>query len=96
MLISSALGGRENIMKTPFLTLSWFAAATVFASAQSFQTSQPSSSGTMPNAPATSDYQIKERGANQNIWERTEYEQLPGGEIVPHTHRYTELAHGGK
>lgn len=39
-------------------------------------------------------YQVVNRGANFNIWQRTEYEKTRDGSIVPHVHSYTELASG--
>jgi hypothetical protein len=37
---------------------------------------------------------IISREANSRVWERTEYEQGPNGQIIPKKHHYTELATG--
>jgi len=49
-----------------------------------------------PGAATTppTDYEVIERGANHRVWQRTEYETLPDGSVVPHLHQYTELASG--
>jgi len=37
---------------------------------------------------------VTSQGANQRVWQKTTYENLPSGQGVPHTHSYTELATG--
>jgi hypothetical protein len=39
-------------------------------------------------------FSIIERGPHHRIWERTEYEMVSDDELIPHRHRYTELATG--
>lgn len=39
-------------------------------------------------------YTVVSRDANSCIWERTEYEQTPSGEVRAHVHRYQEIATG--
>jgi hypothetical protein len=45
-------------------------------------------------APAPTAYQVTEQGANHRVWQRTTYEKAPDGTLVPHLHKYTELAAG--
>ena len=37
---------------------------------------------------------VVERGAHERVWERVSYEPAPDGRLVPHKHRYTEVATG--
>ena len=37
---------------------------------------------------------MAQRDANSRVWERTTYEQAPNGHVIPHVHKYTELATG--
>jgi hypothetical protein len=39
-------------------------------------------------------YQVIERGANHQVWERMVYQAGPNGTTVGKTNRYTELASG--
>jgi hypothetical protein len=39
-------------------------------------------------------YVVEERGANYRVWERTVLEYSVAGDLVPQTHRYTEVATG--
>jgi hypothetical protein len=45
-------------------------------------------------APVDTEFSISQRSANDNVWERTTYEQLPSGDWIPHIHRYQETATG--
>lgn len=47
-----------------------------------------------PAPPEDTPYTVVNRDANSRVWERTTYEQGASGEIVPHIHRYEELATG--
>ena len=61
------------------------------------QTSPPASSSPTSDqtgVPAPTPYQVVNRGASFNVWQRTEYGKAPSGAIVPHVHSYTELASG--
>lgn len=49
---------------------------------------------TTANASNAAPYAVVERGANYRILERTNYEALPSGELIPHVRRVTELATG--
>lgn len=69
---------RVLILLTPFLAITGFAAA-----------SDPS-----PAANKQSDYSIIERGPNYRIVQRTTFDTLDGGKVVPHSDTYTELATG--
>jgi hypothetical protein len=51
------------------------------------QTAAPS-----PVLPAPTPYQIVERGANHQVWERTVYEPGPNGTVIGRKHHYTEIA----
>jgi len=39
-------------------------------------------------------YTIVQSDANSRVWERTNYEKSPSGEMIPHVHSYTELGTG--
>jgi len=59
------------------------------------QTSNPVAATANPSAlPAPTPYAVASRDANSAIWQRETYEQAPDGSIVPHIHKYTELATG--
>jgi RHS repeat-associated protein len=45
-------------------------------------------------APQDTPYAIVHNEANSRTWERTTYEQLPSGQVIPHTQRYEEVATG--
>ena len=53
-----------------------------------------SPSGTVSGSASNTDYSIVEKGANFQVWERTEYETTPSGEVRPHVHRYVETQTG--
>jgi hypothetical protein len=44
--------------------------------------------------PAPTDYAVIKQDGDSRVWERTVYEKSASGQIIPHTHRYTELATG--
>lgn len=44
--------------------------------------------------PPPTPYQITEKSAGHRVWERTNYEARADGSVIPHVHRYTELAAG--
>ena len=44
--------------------------------------------------PSPAPYKIISRDANSRVWERTTYEALPSGKVIPHKHHVTELATG--
>ncbi len=44
--------------------------------------------------PADTDYTIKERGANQRVWQRETYQRAPNGRIETQLHSYAELTTG--
>jgi hypothetical protein len=46
------------------------------------------------NPPPDSPYAVVEKGANYRVWEKTKYERRPDGTVVPHIHKYTEMATG--
>ena len=46
------------------------------------------------DVPAPTPYRVVGRGANQRVWQHETYEKIPSGQIVPHIHKYTELATG--
>ena len=50
-----------------------------------------SNQGTIPQ---DTPYTVVQKDANSQIWERTTYEQLSNGDVVPHVHRYQEIATG--
>src|ERR1700761_894392 len=63
----------------------------------------PGWAGTLPNLgtppvsstmPAPTAYAVVARDGNSQVWQRTTYEATPAGRLVPHVHRYTELALG--
>jgi hypothetical protein len=41
-----------------------------------------------------SPFEVVARDANSRVWQRTTYETLKSGKVVPHAHRYTEVATG--
>src|ERR1017187_5822364 len=51
-----------------------------------------SSPGT--TVPAPTPYQVVDIGPNQSIWQCQSFEQMPNGQMMPHTHTYTALASG--
>jgi hypothetical protein len=68
-----------------------------------FLTTFPAVAQTAPSLPASDagqstlqvgTYQVIERDANSQVWQRIDYETLPSGETVPLIHQYTELATG--
>ena len=67
---------------------------TNFSHAQTTGSSVPVSNVSRPTLPAPTPYTVVSRDANSAIWERTTYELSPSGQVVPRTHRYTELATG--
>lgn len=44
--------------------------------------------------PPPTQFRVVSRGANHQVWQRETYEQAPDGTIIPHIHKYTELASG--
>ncbi len=46
------------------------------------------------SAPQDTSYEIVGRDANSSTWARTEYQQGPTGNWIPHVHRYVETATG--
>lgn len=77
-------------MKNSFLT-----AVLLFVAGNAFpQSVGPTNSGPLTSAPTATPYQIVQRGANSQVWQRTNYEYGPSGEVLSHTHRITELATG--
>jgi hypothetical protein len=44
--------------------------------------------------PQDTAFAVVQRSANDNVWQRTTYEQLPSGEWIPHIHRFQEIATG--
>jgi hypothetical protein len=67
---------------------------TNFSHAQTTGSSVPVSNVSRPALPAPTPYTVVSRDANSAIWQRTTYELSPSGQVVPRTHRYTELATG--
>lgn len=49
---------------------------------------------TQSKNPAPAPYRVIDRDANHRVWQRTTYETLPDGRIVPRLHKYTELGNG--
>jgi hypothetical protein len=79
------------------ITLSAFVLAVLFSTnflhAQTTALPVSASNNSQP-ALQKGTYQVTERGANHRIWQRVDYETTPDGRIVPHIHKYTELATG--
>lgn len=76
-------------MKTSFAAI--LISIPFFVAAQTVNTgNQTPVSATPQDTP----FSISQRDANDNIWQRTTYEQMPSGEWIPHTHRYQEIATG--
>src|ERR1044072_3878020 len=48
--------------------------------------------GGVNDTPQDTAFSISQRGGNENIWQRTTYEQLPSGDWIPHLHSYAEVA----
>jgi hypothetical protein len=42
----------------------------------------------------SSPYSVVQRDANSRVWQSTNYDKLPSGELVPQVHSYTELGTG--
>ena len=40
------------------------------------------------------DYSVVETGLDYQIWQGTNYETTPSGQVIPHVHRYTQLESG--
>jgi hypothetical protein len=81
----------SQLMKTPFF------AALLFSIAVDMSAQTGNSTNTQGPGSATAQdtpYAIVQRDGNENVWERTTYEQGPDGQIVPSVHRYTETATG--
>src|SRR5437899_9569209 len=66
--------------------------AVLTPNAQSPSTTNPVSATSATNQ--STSYSIVARGPHHRVWERTEYENTPSGKVVPHVHRYTDLASG--
>jgi hypothetical protein len=76
-----------NLMKTLLPALA-FCVAAASAQAQLNQTNTPASTTD------TNSYVAVERGPHYCVWQRIEYATNLSGQIVAHTHRYTELSTG--
>jgi hypothetical protein len=59
-------------------------------------TGSATGAATSPNSTNSADtpYTVVERDADSSLWERTVYEQLPSGDLVPHVQQYREIATG--
>jgi hypothetical protein len=66
--------------------------AVLVSAAASLQSQTSSGSSALPSA--TSDYTVVARGPHNRIWQRVEWETDFSGQLIPHVHRYTELATG--
>ncbi|HEY5913974.1 MAG TPA: hypothetical protein VJA21_25580, partial [Verrucomicrobiae bacterium] len=51
----------------------------------------PSSSPGTPQPASPAPFSLVERSANSRLWERTEYEPAPDGQLRPKIHRVIEL-----
>jgi hypothetical protein len=69
------------------------AISTNFSHAQTTASPVPVSNAGQPTLQMGT-YQVTERDANSQVWQRVDYETLPSGKTVPHIHKYTELATG--
>jgi hypothetical protein len=68
-----------------------------FAPSSQSQTTPPNSSppgAGKPSLPVPTPYQIAERGANHQVWERYTFEKAQDGTLVAKPHRIVELATG--
>ena len=54
----------------------------------------PTASSQIANMPPPTAYEVVSRDANSRVWQRQTYEKLADGTIVPHVHKYVELASG--
>jgi hypothetical protein len=79
-------------MKTPFFAVLLFSIAGNIHGQTAAYPVTNNLSGSMPGQDAP--YAIVNRDANSRVWERTTYELGPSGEMIPHVHRYTEMATG--
>jgi len=82
-------------MKTSNVILALLAAGSLLLPAA--QTSTAPVKPAIPDqtgVPAPTAYQVVEQGANHRVWQRETYEKSPTGQIIPHIHKYTELATG--
>jgi len=78
-------------MKIPYAILA--ALCFLLSSTQAQTVTSPPIAGSQP-VTADTPWAITLRGANQRVWQKTTYEKLPSGKIVPHVQQYTELATG--
>jgi hypothetical protein len=77
-------------MKTSFIA-ALLVSIPLFATAQTVNTGNLTpASGTPQDTP----FSITQRDANENLWQRTTYEQLSSGEWIPHVESYQETATG--
>jgi len=80
-------------MKTLYVAVFSLLIAFNLSGQQNVGISPGKSRGAKPPLPKAN-YSVVDRDANSRVWERTTYEKGPSGEMIPHVHRYTELATG--
>lgn len=82
-------------MKTLGLILSSLIAGNVLLpAAQVASTSANNVKPDQSGLPTPTAYRVVDLGANHRVWQRETYEKSPTGKIVPHIHKYTEMATG--
>jgi RHS repeat-associated protein len=84
----------SNSMKTSWLTIVLLVVAASRIQGQVSQSGPPASAGQGTIQAQDTPYVVVSKGANQQVWQKTTYETLPSGQMVPHIHQYTELATG--
>ncbi len=82
-------------MKTSWLTIVLLLVFTVVrVQGQGSQSGTPAIAGQGTVPAQDMPYAVVSKGANQQVWQKTTYETLPSGQMIPHVHQYTELATG--
>ncbi len=79
-------------MKKTFLIVLYLALIMLREPAQT--ANSPASQSAAAAVPPPTPYQTVSVGTNFRVWQRLTYEPMPNGQMLPHVHRYTELASG--
>ncbi len=81
-------------MKTSWLTIVLLVFAASRVQGQGSQSGTPAIAGQGTVPAQDTPYAVVSKGANQQVWQKTTYETLPSGQMIPRVHQYTELATG--
>jgi hypothetical protein len=90
-------------MKTSIFSIALLALTFAGAQAQQVTGTQTTQTGGNQTAPVSQSgepalkigtYQVTTRGANNQVWQRIDYETTPDGRTLPHIHSFTELNSG--